>query len=128
MITPPSWPNCLMPNSVRNPWRIGKRFSIKARIPFGVIQTPEEAAEDPQLRANDIVVPIEGAETWSTRSTTRSPCAGWRGYRRVVHRSTESTTPKSSNSWDSAPMTSTNYKLRERFPLRQNRRKCNDRN
>jgi crotonobetainyl-CoA:carnitine CoA-transferase CaiB-like acyl-CoA transferase len=34
----------------------------EARIPFGVIQTPEEAAEDPQLRANDIVVPIEGAQ------------------------------------------------------------------
>jgi formyl-CoA transferase len=33
----------------------------KARIPFGVIQTPEQAAEDPQLRAADIVVPIEGA-------------------------------------------------------------------
>jgi formyl-CoA transferase len=33
----------------------------KARIPFGVIKTPEEAAEDPQLRAADIVVPIEGA-------------------------------------------------------------------
>lgn len=33
----------------------------EARIPFGVIHTPEEAAEDPQLRANDIVVPIEGA-------------------------------------------------------------------
>ncbi len=33
----------------------------EARIPFGVIQTPQEAAEDEQLRANDIVVPIEGA-------------------------------------------------------------------
>jgi crotonobetainyl-CoA:carnitine CoA-transferase CaiB-like acyl-CoA transferase len=33
----------------------------KARIPYGVIHTPEEAAEDPQLRAADIVVPIEGA-------------------------------------------------------------------
>jgi crotonobetainyl-CoA:carnitine CoA-transferase CaiB-like acyl-CoA transferase len=33
----------------------------KARIPYGVIQTPEEAAEDPQLRAAGIVVPIEGA-------------------------------------------------------------------
>jgi crotonobetainyl-CoA:carnitine CoA-transferase CaiB-like acyl-CoA transferase len=32
-----------------------------ARIPYGVIQTPEEAAADPQLRAADIVVPIEGA-------------------------------------------------------------------
>ncbi|WP_285030194.1 CoA transferase [Mycolicibacterium sp. lyk4-40-TYG-92] len=33
-----------------------------ARIPYGVIQTPEEAAHDPQLRAAGIVVPIEGAE------------------------------------------------------------------
>ena len=32
-----------------------------ARIPYGVIKTPEEAAEDPQLRAANIVVPIEGA-------------------------------------------------------------------
>jgi crotonobetainyl-CoA:carnitine CoA-transferase CaiB-like acyl-CoA transferase len=32
-----------------------------ARVPYGVIQTPEEAAADPQLRAADIVVPIEGA-------------------------------------------------------------------
>jgi len=31
------------------------------RIPYGVIKTPEEAAEDPQLRAAGIVVPIEGA-------------------------------------------------------------------
>jgi formyl-CoA transferase len=33
----------------------------EARIPYGVIQTPEEAANDPQLREADIVVPIEGA-------------------------------------------------------------------
>src|SRR5215470_6895498 len=33
----------------------------KARVPYGVVQTPEEAAEDPQLRASGIVVPIEGA-------------------------------------------------------------------
>jgi formyl-CoA transferase len=32
-----------------------------ARLPYGVIQSPEEAAADPQLRAADIVVPIEGA-------------------------------------------------------------------
>ncbi len=30
------------------------------RITYGVIQTPEEAAADPQLRANDIVVPLHG--------------------------------------------------------------------
>jgi formyl-CoA transferase len=32
-----------------------------ARIPYGVIQSAAEAAEDPQLRAAEIVVPIEGA-------------------------------------------------------------------
>jgi crotonobetainyl-CoA:carnitine CoA-transferase CaiB-like acyl-CoA transferase len=38
-----------------------KEVLDEARIPFGVIQTPEDAAEDPQLRAAGIVVPIEGA-------------------------------------------------------------------
>jgi crotonobetainyl-CoA:carnitine CoA-transferase CaiB-like acyl-CoA transferase len=39
-----------------------KKVLDEARIPYGVIQTPEETAEDPQLRAADIVVPIEGAK------------------------------------------------------------------
>ena len=52
---------CSTPNSVRSPWRIGKRPWTQARIPYGIIQTPEEAAADPQLRAAGIVVPIEGA-------------------------------------------------------------------
>jgi crotonobetainyl-CoA:carnitine CoA-transferase CaiB-like acyl-CoA transferase len=38
-----------------------KKVLDEARIPYGIIQTPEEAAEDPQLRAANIVVPIEGA-------------------------------------------------------------------
>jgi crotonobetainyl-CoA:carnitine CoA-transferase CaiB-like acyl-CoA transferase len=38
-----------------------KEVLDRARIIYGVVQTPEEAAEDPQVRANDIVVPIEGA-------------------------------------------------------------------
>ena len=33
----------------------------EARIPYGVVQTPEEAAADPQLRAAEIVVPIQDA-------------------------------------------------------------------
>jgi formyl-CoA transferase len=33
-----------------------------AHITYGVVQTPDQVAEDPQLRANDIVVPIEGAD------------------------------------------------------------------
>jgi len=32
-----------------------------ARVPYGVMQSPEEAAADPQLRAANIMVPIEGA-------------------------------------------------------------------
>ncbi|MFD7438349.1 CaiB/BaiF CoA transferase family protein [Streptomyces sp. NPDC059861] len=32
----------------------------RERITYSLIQTPEEAAQDPQLRANDIVVPLEG--------------------------------------------------------------------
>jgi crotonobetainyl-CoA:carnitine CoA-transferase CaiB-like acyl-CoA transferase len=37
-----------------------KEVLDKARITFSVIQTPEETAQDPQLRANDIVVPLHG--------------------------------------------------------------------
>ncbi|WP_269812570.1 CoA transferase [Streptomyces atratus] len=32
----------------------------RERITYSLLQTPEEAAQDPQLRANDIVVPLEG--------------------------------------------------------------------
>jgi formyl-CoA transferase len=32
----------------------------RERITYSVIQTPEAAADDPQLRPNDIVVPMEG--------------------------------------------------------------------
>ncbi|MFD8425965.1 CaiB/BaiF CoA transferase family protein, partial [Streptomyces sp. NPDC059668] len=34
----------------------------RERITVGLIQTPEEAAQDPQLRENDVVVPLEGVE------------------------------------------------------------------
>ena len=44
----------------------------KAHIPFGVVQTPGEVINDPQLRANDIVVPIEGVGGTLT-STISSP-------------------------------------------------------
>jgi len=37
-----------------------KEVLDRERITYSVIQTPEEAAKDPQLRANDIVVPLEG--------------------------------------------------------------------
>ncbi|MFJ4930875.1 CaiB/BaiF CoA transferase family protein [Streptomyces sp. NPDC088736] len=32
----------------------------RERVTIGLIQTPEEAAQDPQLRVNDVVVPLEG--------------------------------------------------------------------
>jgi crotonobetainyl-CoA:carnitine CoA-transferase CaiB-like acyl-CoA transferase len=38
-----------------------KEVLDRARITYGVVQTPQETANDPQLRANDIVVPLEGA-------------------------------------------------------------------
>lgn len=37
-----------------------KEVLDRERITYSVIQTPEETAKDPQLRANDIVVPLEG--------------------------------------------------------------------
>src|SRR5882672_9133405 len=44
----------------------------QAQIPFGVVQTPTEVINDPQLRANDIIVPLEGAGGKLT-STISSP-------------------------------------------------------
>jgi crotonobetainyl-CoA:carnitine CoA-transferase CaiB-like acyl-CoA transferase len=52
-----------------------KEVLDRARITYGVIDTPEETARDPQLRANDIVVPLEGddalAETISSPINVR---------------------------------------------------------
>src|SRR5262245_10572803 len=61
-----------------------KEVLDKARIPYGVVHTPEEAAEDPQLRAAGIVVPIEGAKDLdytvnnpiTLRGLTRVPSKG----------------------------------------------------
>jgi crotonobetainyl-CoA:carnitine CoA-transferase CaiB-like acyl-CoA transferase len=55
----------------------------KARVPYGVVQTPEEAAEDPQLRASGIVVPIEGAT--DVEYTVNNPIS-LRGLDRVPSR------------------------------------------
>jgi formyl-CoA transferase len=33
----------------------------KGHLTFGVVRAPSEVVKDPQLRANDIVVPLEGA-------------------------------------------------------------------
>jgi crotonobetainyl-CoA:carnitine CoA-transferase CaiB-like acyl-CoA transferase len=38
-----------------------KQVLDAARIVYSIVQTPDEAAADPQLRANDIVVPLSGA-------------------------------------------------------------------
>lgn len=43
-----------------------------ARVTFGAVRGPQEVINDPQLRANDIVVPIEGAGD-SIKSTISSP-------------------------------------------------------
>ncbi|GAA4064996.1 MULTISPECIES: CaiB/BaiF CoA transferase family protein [Actinomadura] len=48
-----------------------KRVFDQARITYGAVQTPQEAAADPQLEANDIVVPLEGVERLD--STISSP-------------------------------------------------------
>jgi crotonobetainyl-CoA:carnitine CoA-transferase CaiB-like acyl-CoA transferase len=39
-----------------------KQALDQARVTYGVVQTPAEAAHDPQLKANDIVVPLEGVD------------------------------------------------------------------
>jgi formyl-CoA transferase len=41
-------------------------------VPFGAVRDPQEVVNDPQLRANDIVVPLEGAGEKLT-STISSP-------------------------------------------------------
>jgi formyl-CoA transferase len=41
-------------------------------VPFGAVREPGEVVNDPQLRANDIVVPLEGAGEKLT-STISSP-------------------------------------------------------
>ncbi|MFF8028693.1 CaiB/BaiF CoA transferase family protein [Streptomyces sp. NPDC007896] len=42
------------------PFAHWKDALTRERVTYSLIQTPEEAARDPQLRANDIVVPLEG--------------------------------------------------------------------
>jgi formyl-CoA transferase len=44
----------------------------QAHVPFGVVQIPSQVVNDPQLRENDIVVPLEGAGGHLT-STVSSP-------------------------------------------------------
>lgn len=119
-------PICVRPNS--GPNRHWKEVLDTARVPYGVIQSPEEAAADPQLRAADIVVPIEGARDLDytvNKPITLSGLARVPFRRALEH---GSTTTKSLHSWDSAPTTSPSGGSRKRFPLRQNRRQRNDHN
>ena len=44
-------------------WR---RALDQARITYGIVQTPQEAAGDPQLQPNNIVVPLEGVDKLDT--------------------------------------------------------------
>ena len=44
----------------------------KAHVPFGIVQTPAEVINDPQLHENNIIVPLEGAGGKLT-STISSP-------------------------------------------------------
>jgi crotonobetainyl-CoA:carnitine CoA-transferase CaiB-like acyl-CoA transferase len=57
-----------------------KEVLDRERITYSVIQTPEETAKDPQLRANDIVVPLEGVS--GLEYTVNSPIT-FRGVSKV---------------------------------------------
>jgi crotonobetainyl-CoA:carnitine CoA-transferase CaiB-like acyl-CoA transferase len=59
----------------------------RARITCAVIQTPEDAARDPQLRANGIVVPLRGDAT--VQETIASPIALRGSARRPATRAPE---------------------------------------
>ena len=64
-------------------------------VTFGAVRGPEEVINDPQLRANDIVVPLEGAGgqadfdhqqpdpgAWREQSTCKTGPGDWRTQRR----------------------------------------------
>ena len=44
----------------------------QAHLTFGIVHAPSEVAKDPQLQANEIVVPLEGAGG-NLKSTISSP-------------------------------------------------------
>ena len=44
----------------------------RIRVPYGVVKTPEEVAHDPQVLANEVIVPVEGA-TGQLKFTVASP-------------------------------------------------------
>jgi crotonobetainyl-CoA:carnitine CoA-transferase CaiB-like acyl-CoA transferase len=49
-----------------------KKTLDAARLPYGVVQVPDEIVKDPQLLANDIIVPIDDGAT-TPRYTVNSP-------------------------------------------------------
>ncbi len=108
--TPLSWPACSTPNSVRNRWRTGKRSSIRPASPTASSRPPKRPPRIRSCARPTSSCRSRGPPTWSTRSTTRSPFAGWSpGFRPGGHPSTESTTTRFSRSWDSASTTSPGY-------------------
>jgi len=73
-------------------------------VTFGAVRGPQEVIDDPQLRLNDIVVPLEGAGGKLT-STISSPIQ-LHGVPKVSAKRAPalvSTTTTSSNSLDSRP-------------------------
>src|SRR5216684_5689671 len=84
----------------------------RGHITFGVVRAPVDVINDPQLRENDIVVPLEGAGA-NLKLTVSSPIQV-RDVRKVPARrapESESTTKRSSNIWGSIPIRS-NVSLR----------------
>ena len=57
---------------MRSRWPIGIEIFAGLNVTFGAVRGPQEVINDPQLRANDIVVPLEGAGGKLT-STISSP-------------------------------------------------------
>ena len=61
-------------------------------VTFGAVREPQEVINDPQLRANDIVVPLEGAgekltldhqQSYSSARRYQSTCQASAGNRRA---------------------------------------------
>jgi len=97
----------------------------QAHITYGVVRSPQEVTTDPQLLANDVIVPLEGAGE-HLKLTVSSPLTV-HGAAKVPARrapNSVSTMKKSSNSSASAVTRSTAYvrMVRSRTPGMWNRR------
>jgi len=62
-----------------------KKVLDEARITYGLIQTPQEAAQDPQFRANEIYVPIDGVGD-GLELTVGSPVSVYGSPKRPAYR------------------------------------------